>query len=175
MSPRAVYTIGHSTRTFEQLVHLLQAHGIQLLCDIRLIPRSARHPHFNQESLQTALPTRGIQYRHFKDLGGMRNPRPDSENTAWENAHFRGYADYMQTEAFRNALNSLRQAAENQTAAVMCAEGNYFQCHRRLTADALSAYGIPVLHISSQKTAKPHTLTPFARLEGQGVIYPGLL
>jgi len=170
-----IYTIGHSTRSAVEFLELLEAHGIHQLADVRTIPRSKRHPQFASDALAEFLGSHGIAYRHFPGLGGLRKPRPDSENTAWRTEGFRGYADYMQTGAFREALQTLEQFAQQATTAVMCAEAVWWQCHRRLLADALLVRGVPVRHILSLGEAKPHELSEFARETGGGIIYPGLL
>ena len=168
-----VYAIGHSTRTLDQFVEILKAHEITLLADIRTIPKSRHNPQFNRESLEAELPKAGIQYRHLKELGGLRRAAKDSINTGWENASFRGYADYMQTREFVGALRDLMELARGERVAIMCAEGNPFRCHRSLVADALTVRGVRVLHISSRKSAKEHTLTPFAQVDGTRITYPG--
>ena len=176
-----IHTIGHSTHSAEAFLGLLKAHGIGQLADVRTIPKSRRHPHFSQEQLDTFLGRQGFQYRHLPALGGLRKPRADSINTAWQHPGFRGYADYMQTEAFVHALDELLMFARDGAArggsrtAVMCAEARWWQCHRRLLSDALLVRDVPVRHIVSPAEAKPHELTPFARVEHGKVIYPGLL
>lgn len=168
-----VYAIGHSTRPLEELAELLHAHGVKLLCDIRSIPKSRHNPQYNKNNLSKELPEYKIRYRHLKALGGLRRTSPDSVNTAWKNASFRGYADYMQTEDFEKALKSLIERSQKTPLAIMCAEGNPYRCHRLLVADALTAHKIPVLHISSRKSARPHQLTAFAKVRGKKVTYPG--
>ena len=167
-----IYAIGHSTRPLDKFGEILKAHEISLLADIRTIPKSRHNPQFNEESLALELPKMGIKYRHLKDLGGLRHPSKDSINVGWENASFRGYADYMQTREFALALDELIKLAEEERVAIMCAEGNPFRCHRSLVADALTARGVGVLHISSRKNAKVHVLTPFAKVEGTRITYP---
>ena len=169
-----IYTVGHSIHSADAFVTLLRTHGILQLADVRLIPKSRRYPHFCSEPLEAVLAAAGIRYRHFPDLGGRRRPRPDSVNTAWKVETFRGYADYMQTPRFRDALEDLLTFAEERTA-IMCAEAVWWQCHRRLLADQLLVNGIPVLHILSTASPKPHELSEFARESGDGLIYPGLL
>ncbi len=169
-----IYAIGHSTRPLDAFVEILQAHGITLLADIRTVPKSRHNPQFSQESLEQELPRRGIKYRHLGELGGLRHASKDSVNTGWENASFRGYADYMQTPEFQAALDWLVGLAADERVAIMCAEGNPFRCHRSLVADALTVRGITVLHISSRKSAKPHSLTPFAKVEGTRITYPSV-
>jgi uncharacterized protein (DUF488 family) len=144
------------------------------LADIRTVPRSRRHPQFVREALAGSLPPAGMDYRHFPGLGGLRKPRPDSTNTAWRNEGFRGYADYMQTATFAQALDDLVQWAAQPTA-IMCAEAVWWQCHRQLIADALVARGVEVRHIISTAPPERHRLTDFARVEGARVTYPGLV
>jgi uncharacterized protein (DUF488 family) len=169
-----LYTIGHSTRTLDELVETLRSVGVDLLVDIRAIPRSRHTPQFNRESLSTELPRRGIRYQHMQALGGLRKPRPDSRNTAWRNASFRGFADYMESPEFAAALDELRAlAGDGRSAAIMCAEAVPWRCHRSLVADALTSHGDTVLHLMGPNKAQPHALTPFARVEGGRVTYPG--
>jgi len=170
-----VYTIGHSTRPIEVFIELLEAHGIKQLYDIRSIPHSRRHPHFSQGALAAALGEAGVVYRHAAALGGRRKPRRDSANTAWRVEGFRGYADYMETDAFRDALDQLVRIARDTPTAIMCAEAVWWQCHRQLVADALVAAGVEVGHISSTSAAKPHTLTDFAQVVGGRVSYRRLI
>jgi uncharacterized protein (DUF488 family) len=152
----------------------LKAHGIRLLADVRTIPKSRHNPQFGKEELSRALRNRRIGYRHMPGLGGLRHPKKDSINTGWKNASFRGYADYMQTPAFGQALDALIKLAAARPTAIMCAEAVPWRCHRSLIADALTARGIAVEHIFSPTNRKPHTYTPFARVDGVSVTYPGL-
>jgi len=169
-----LYTIGHSTRTLDELVEVLRSFGVRTLVDIRTLPRSRHTPQFNREALSRRLPRRGIRYRHLPGLGGLRRPRADSTNTAWRNASFRGFADYMETPEFAVALRDLRALArEAGPVAVMCAEAVPWRCHRSVVADALVAQGDEVLHITARAKAHPHPLTPWARVEGGRVSYPG--
>lgn len=173
-----IWTIGHSTRSADAFVTLLQLHGITGLADVRTIPKSKRHPHFGGEALAGRLAREGVEYRHFPVLGGLRRPRADSSNTAWKNASFRGYADHMQTPEFRDALDALVEFGGSTNAAVMCAEAVWWQCHRMLIADALTARGIDVRHIMGDRgpsAVQPHRLTPFARVSSGRVTYPGLI
>ena len=170
-----IMTIGHSTRPPEQFIGLLQAHGVTAVADVRTVPRSRRHPHYSRDALPGLLASHGIAYEHFPGLGGLRKPRPDSKNTAWRHPSFRAYADHMQSGEFRQALEDLLAFARKFFPAVMCAEAQWWQCHRQLVADALVARGIDVRHIMSPSSAPPHQLTPFARLDGQNVHYPGLV
>jgi uncharacterized protein (DUF488 family) len=167
-----VFTIGHSTRTLEALVELLHAHGITRLVDVRTVPRSRRNPQFNRDALPASLAGAGIEYVHMRDLGGLRKARRDSINTAWRNASFRGYADYMQTREFDEALGTLVAHAEHARVAIMCAEAVPWRCHRSMIADALVVRGVAVRHILSAQRTDPHALTGFARVDGVRVTYP---
>ena len=170
-----LFTIGHSNRTLEDFLALLKAHGIELLADIRTVPKSRHNPQFNREAMASSLPSAGIEYVHMPELGGLRHPRRDSINLAWRNASFRGYADYMQTPAFENALGKLLEAAALRRTAVMCAEALPWRCHRSLVADAVTARGVPVGHILTAAPAGLHKMTPFASVDGSTVTYPGIL
>lgn len=170
-----ILTIGHSTRSADEFLALLRRHDVDVLADVRTVPRSRRHPHFAGDALAAALARHGIEYRHFKDLGGLRKPRADSRNAGWRNAGFRGYADHMQTAEFESALLALMTLAETRRVAVMCAEARWWQCHRQLIADALVARGVEVRHVISAGEAPLHTLTPFARVDGGRVSYPALI
>jgi uncharacterized protein (DUF488 family) len=172
---RPIFTIGHSTRPIEEFINLLQAHGVEQLIDIRTIPRSRTNPQFNREALPESLAAAGIGYRHMPSLGGLRHARPDSLNTAWRNASFRGYADYMQTPEFAAAVEKLMALGRDKQTAVMCAEAVPWRCHRSLVGDALTARGIPVEDIMSATRRPLHTLTPFAQVEGTRVWYPALV
>jgi uncharacterized protein (DUF488 family) len=169
-----IFTVGHSTRPIEEFVHLLEAHGVQRLIDIRTVPRSRTNPQFNRDTLPASLKTAGIEYLHMPELGGLRHARPDSPNTAWRNDSFRGYADYMQTQEFAGAIERLIEIGARKQVAVMCAEAVPWRCHRSLVADALTARGISVEDILIATRRQPHQLTPFARVEGTRVWYPGL-
>ena len=168
-----ILTIGHSTRPIEDFITMLKAHGVERLVDIRTVPRSRTNPQFNRETLPESLKTAGIDYSHLGALGGLRHAKPDSLNTGWRNTSFRGYADYMQTSEFSEAVEELVEIAGKQQIAIMCAEAVPWRCHRSLVADALSARGISVEHIMSTTRRQPHTLTSFAKIEGQRVTYPG--
>jgi uncharacterized protein (DUF488 family) len=169
-----IHTIGHSTRSIGDFIGLLNAHGIVQLADVRTVPKSRRHPQFVREALAQSLPAAGIAYRHFPALGGLRKPRADSRNTAWRHSGFRGYADYIETSAFEEALDAL-VAWSGRPTALMCAEAVWWQCHRRLIADALTARHIDVRHIMSAGPESPHELTEFARVTSGRVSYPGLI
>jgi uncharacterized protein (DUF488 family) len=172
MSRRALYTIGHSTRTAEALLGLLRDHGIEVLVDVRTIPRSRQNPQFNRDALARTLKTAGIEYVHRPALGGLRHPRKDSVNLGWRNASFRGYADYMQTGEFVRALAELEAMAQAQPTAIMCAEAVPWRCHRGLIADALTVRGRPVLHIQGSGPPTPHRTTPFMRTVEGRAVYP---
>lgn len=168
-----VFTIGHSTRSSEEFIALLRECWVELLIDVRRFPMSRRHPQFNRPELSASLQAAGIGYRHEEMLGGRRAAREDSPNTAWRNAQFRGYADHMDTPAFRQAVDELVQRAERTVQAVMCAEAVPWRCHRNLLADALVARGLEVRHIIQPGKANPHSLNPDARLLADGRILYG--
>lgn len=165
-------TIGHSNRSLEAFLEILKAHGVDLLVDVRTVPRSRHNPQFNREALPKALASAAIEYRHMPGLGGLRHARKDSGNTGWQNLSFRGYADYMETAEFEKNLAELLLLDEGRRMAIMCAESVPWRCHRSLIADALTARGIQVRHIMSASKASPHKLTSFARVGGAKVTYP---
>ena len=168
-----MFTIGHSTRTLEELVGILKAHGVGTLVDVRTVPRSRRVPWFNAETLGGDLGRVGIGYVPMGELGGLRKARADSMNTGWRNASFRGYADYMQTPAFEAGVERLIEIASSGPTVIMCAEAVPWRCHRSLIGDAMIARGWRVVDLMGEKSAKPHKLTEFARVEGTKVTYPG--
>ena len=168
-----IFTIGHSTRTLDEVVQLLQANHVDLVADVRTVPASRRMPHFGKASLERELPLRGIRYVHVAALGGLRKTRPDSINAAWRNASFRGYADHMQSAEFERGIEELQALAASHTVAVMCAEAVPWRCHRSLLADALTVRGVEVLHITGPSRPSPHSLTPFARVDDGRITYPG--
>ena len=169
-----LWTMGHSTLPIDSFAAMLLAHEIELLVDVRTVPRSRHNPQFNRDTLPGSLSAHGIGYLHMPGLGGLRHARKDSLNTAWRNASFRGYADYMATTEFASNLDDLARLADSQRVCIMCAEAVPWRCHRSLIADALTARGLQVRHILSVSAGKPHTLTPFAQLDGTRVTYPGL-
>jgi uncharacterized protein (DUF488 family) len=169
-----VLTVGHSTRPIDAFLHLLDAHGIKRLVDVRTVPRSRHNPQFNKDSLPAALQRAGIAYTHMPALGGLRHPRRDSINLGWRNPGFRGFADYMQTPEFEHALSHLIAMAEKERACIMCAEAVPWRCHRSLIADALLVRGLQVEEISSVRRTQPHKLTSFANVFGTEVTYPTL-
>jgi uncharacterized protein (DUF488 family) len=169
-----VFTIGHSTRPIDEFINLLTAHDVRRLIDVRTIPQSRHNPQFGREQFSASLESAGIHYTHMPGLGGLRRPRKDSSNTAWRNASFRGYADYMQTREFQENLDRCIALAKQEKVALMCAEAVPWRCHRSLIADALLARGIDVQEIATPAETRPHTLTPWAQVEGTRVTYPGL-
>lgn len=167
-----ILTLGHSTRSFDELIELLRAHGVERLVDVRRFPMSRAHPHFNKARLSRRLERRGIEYLHLEALGGRRSPAPDSPNAAWRNRAFRGYADHMSTSGFRAALALLRKLAREKRTAVLCAEALPWRCHRWLLSDALSAWGLRVEHILGLSSPRLHRRPAFARLRGRSLTYP---
>lgn len=167
-----ILTIGHSTHPIAEFLRLLEAHGVEALADVRTVPRSRHNPQFNLDELPESLRRAGIPYRHMPELGGLRRARRDSPNTGWRNSSFRGYADYMQTAEFADALDSLMALARERRVAIMCAESVPWRCHRSLIADALAVRGIAVQHIMTVSSARPHSMTAFARVEGTRITYP---
>jgi uncharacterized protein (DUF488 family) len=164
-----VYTIGHSTRSLDELIRLLRESAVGRLADIRRFPGSRRYPHFSRESLSKSLPESGIDYVHVPELGGRRDELPDSRNTALRNGQFRGYADHMATAEFRDALDHLLDDA--RTTAVMCAEAVPWRCHRNFVADELVRRGHEVVHILNFGSRKKHDLNPMAHDAGGFLVY----
>jgi len=160
-----IWTIGHSTRTIDEFISLLEENEIKLLVDVRAWPGSKRYPQFNKDALAESLNAQGIHYEHFPELGGKRKSKPDSRNTAWRNASFRGYADYMETEQFQKGIERLLDgAAEAGPTAIMCAEAVWWRCHRSLIADYLKVRGVKVLHVLRANKVEPHPYTSAARI-----------
>jgi uncharacterized protein (DUF488 family) len=160
-----IWTIGHSTRAIDDFISLLKENEINLLVDVRAWPGSKRYPQFNKDTLAESLNAHGIRYEHFPELGGKRKSKPDSRNTAWRNASFRGYADYMETEQFQKGIERLLDvAAEAGPTAIMCAEAVWWRCHRSLIADYLKARGVEVLHVLGANKVEPHPYTSAARI-----------
>ena len=167
-----IWTIGHSTRSIEDFLSALQANQIKLIADVRALPGSKRYPQFNKENLAASLSAHGIAYEHLPELGGRRKPNPISINTAWRNASFRGYADYMETEEFRKGMNRLIDlASEICPAAIMCAEAVWWRCHRALISDFLKVRGIEVTHIFEATKSEPHPFTSAARIVNGELTY----
>ena len=165
-----IHTIGHSTREFSEFLRLLESHGIGSVVDVRRYPASRRHPQYARGALEQALEAAGIAYTHEVDLGGRREPRSDSPNTAWRSLSFRGYADYMDSQPFQAALERVIALAGKPAIAVMCAEAVPWRCHRQLIADALVARGHEVRHILSVDRADAHRLSSFARVLPNGLL-----
>jgi uncharacterized protein (DUF488 family) len=169
---RIVYTIGHSTRSLDDFIALVRENGITQLIDIRTIPKSRHNPQFNKEVLSRALRNRRIGYRHMKGLGGLRHAKKDSINMAWQNVSFRGFADYMQTDAFEKNLKKLMHYARKKQTAIMCAEAVPWRCHRSLIGDALLIHGFDVENIMSHTKTEKHVLTAWAQVRGDKIWYP---
>lgn len=167
-----VLTVGHSTRTIDEFIELLTSHGVERVVDVRTIPRSRRHPHFEKNALSRSLKRAGIAYSHAAALGGLRRTRADSPNGGWRNTSFRGYADHMQSPEFEEALEEIAAQALHERLALMCAEAVPWRCHRSLIADALLVRGFEVEDLSSPTRRLPHRLTPFARVQGGRITYP---
>jgi uncharacterized protein (DUF488 family) len=168
----SVLTIGHSTRTVEEFICLLQAHAVSRVVDVRTVPRSWHNPQFNKASLPRSLKKAGLGYIHMPGLGGLRHAKRDSINMGWRNTSFRGYADYMQTPEFEQSLEELIQLANKERIAIMCAEAVPWRCHRSLIADALLVHGVRAEDIMSPTSRQVHALTPFAKVRGTTITYP---
>ena len=175
MTSGLVFTIGHSTRSIEEFIRLLKAHGVQRVIDVRTIPRSRHNPQFNRDQLSAALHRARIHYRHMPGLGGLRRPLRDSTNMGWRNAGFRGYADYMQTSTFTQNLDRCIDFAKRERVVLMCAEAVPWRCHRSLIADALLVRGMKVSEISTGVRTRPHSLTSWARRTGTRLTYPAVV
>lgn len=171
--PKQIWTIGHSNQSIEAFIGLLTSHHISALADVRLLPGSRKHPQFNAEALEQSLADVGISYHPFPELGGRRRPRPDSPNTAWRNASFRGYADYMDSPEWRGGLERLERLACERKTAVMCAETLWWKCHRALISDFEKARGVEVLHILSDNKVEEHPYTSAAQLIDGRLSYAG--
>jgi uncharacterized protein (DUF488 family) len=167
-----LWTIGHSTKSIDEFLALLTSHGITCLIDVRTVPRSRHNPQFNTNTLAKHLKKSRLAYAHEPRLGGLRKPKKDSINAGWKNASFRGFADYMQTEDFVAALESLMAESRKAPTVIMCAEAVPWRCHRSLIADALAVRGWTVRHIMTKTKADVHRLTPFAVAEGDRITYP---
>jgi len=168
-----IWTVGHSTRSFEEFFELLAEHRIERLADVRRFPASRRVPWATRQWLAAALRKRKIDYEPFEDLGGFRKPTAGSRNTGWRNAGFQGYADYMASSEFAGGLDRLVRLAAKAPTAIMCAEAVPWKCHRSLLSDALLARGVRVQHILASGKTEEHRLTKFAKIEGPRVTYPG--
>ena len=167
-----VYTIGHSTRTLAEFIAILKQYGIELLVDVRTVPRSRHVPEYNVDTLPGALEKEGIGHLYMASLGGLRKTSKDSPNMGWRNKSFRGYADYMQTDEFNEGIDQLMRSARTKTVAIMCAEAVPWRCHRSLIGDALLVRGVEVIDIFDAKKAEPEKLTSFAQVSGTRILYP---
>jgi uncharacterized protein (DUF488 family) len=168
----AVFSLGHSTLPIQHFIALLETYGVKRVVDIRTVPGSRHNPQFGAAALARSLAASNLDYVHLKALGGLRRPREGLRNAAWRNTSFRGYADYMQTAAFQDALEILMQMGREKRISMMCAEAVPWRCHRSLVADALLVRGVPVIEILSPSNYRAHPLTPFAHVEGTQVTYP---
>ena len=166
-----IFTIGHSTRTIEEFLEMLNSFNIKVLADIRRLPGSRKYPQFDQDALKKSLEENGIEYVYIEDLGGRRKVSPDSKNTTWRNKSFQGYADYMETESFENGIKVLEKFAIEKNSAMMCSEAVWWRCHRSMVSDFLKAKGWEVLHIMSLGKATEHPYTAPARIVGNKVFY----
>ena len=167
-----IWTIGHSTRRIDIFLSLLEENGIKLVADVRMFPGSKRYPQFGRGALAKSLGEHGIRYEHFPELGGRRKAKPDSKNTAWRNEAFRGYADYMETEDFRNGIARLVDLAhQSGPTAITCAEAVWWRCHRSLISDYLKARGVEVIHILDEKKTEPHPFTSAAQIVNGDLSY----
>ena len=167
-----VLTIGHSTLALENFINLLKANNVAKVVDIRTIPRSRHNPQFNKATLPISLNLVGIGYLHMRGLGGLRHPVKDSLNSGWQNASFRGFADYMQTVEFRENIQELIELAKKEQIILMCAEAVPWRCHRSLIADALLIRGVKVEHVLGTTHRRPHIITPWAKVTGLNILYP---
>lgn len=168
-----VFTIGHSTRPFDKFMEILELFRIEMVVDVRTIPKSRHNPQFNMDDLKGNLEVHGIGYIHMAGLGGLRKTRIDSINTGWKNPSFRGYADYMQTLEFENSLEQLINIAREKVTIIMCAEAVPWRCHRSLIGDVLLVRGLKVEDIISERISTPHKVTSWARVDGDTITYPG--
>ena len=166
-----VLTIGHSTRTLEEFVQLLEVYGLTLVVDVRTVPRSRHNPQFNKETLPTILKHYGVRYIHMPEIGGLRHPKHESVNTAWKNSGFRGYADYMHTQEFADSLLKIVALARENRLALMCAEALPWRCHRNLISDALVVRHLKVEHIIGKDSVINHELNSLAQVEGTKITY----
>jgi uncharacterized protein (DUF488 family) len=166
-----LWTIGHSTRSADEFLHLLIQNQIQALADVRRFPGSRKYPHFNADALRESVSAAGIEYVPLMELGGRRKARPDSKNMAWRNESFRGYADYMETAEFQAGIDKLMELARQKRTAVMCSEAVWWRCHRSLIADYLKARGVDVRHILSETKVEAHPYTSAARIRRGRLTY----
>ncbi len=168
-----IYTIGHSTHPIEEFIEILKTYKIELLVDVRTIPKSRHNPQFNEPELKASLEKESIGYIRLETLGGLRHTSAASINTAWRNNAFRGFADYMQTEEFEKGMQELGELAQGKMTTIMCAEAVPWRCHRSLIGDALLVRSFQVEDIMGEKSSRLHKLTPWAKVEGTKITYPG--
>jgi uncharacterized protein (DUF488 family) len=171
-SASIVYTIGHSTRKLSEFIQILKDYSIDYVVDIRPVAKSRHNPQFNSAHLEKILKKHDIYYYHFTQLGGFRHVQKDSVNLAWHNESFRGFADYMQTQEFKDAIKMLLKAVNKYHVVLMCAEAVPWRCHRSLIGDALMVRDIEVIDIFDEHHSKPHVLTSWAQVEGTDITYP---
>ena len=169
---RVIWTIGHSTHTIEEFIDMLKSFQIECVADIRSFPGSRRYPHFNKEALEVSLSENNIKYTHLRELGGRRKGRPDSTNTGWRLAAFRGYADYMETSSFKEAIKELESLGSGERTAYMCAEAVWWRCHRSLVSDYLKLHKWKVMHIMGIGKTQEHTYTSPAQIVNGELLYP---
>jgi uncharacterized protein (DUF488 family) len=168
----SIFTVGHSTQPLSVFLNRLELHHISFVADVRSIPRSRHNPQYNKETLSVSLAKVAMQYRHMAALGGLRRAGTDALNAGWENASFRGFADYMQTADFRKGLEELIELSGTERLVIMCAEALPWRCHRSLISDAILIRGFNVLHIMPDGHSRPHTLTAFSEVDGMQIAYP---
>lgn len=168
---KKLWTIGHSTHSFDEFMTMLQSFNIEFLVDIRSFPGSRKFPQFNKDNLETSIPENNIDYTHLLKLGGRRKVNPDSENTVWRNASFRGYADYMETAEFKEGLETLKEMAAQKRTAIMCSEAVWWRCHRSMVSDALKAQGWEVIHIMGVEKEQEHPYTQPAKIVDGALSY----
>jgi len=166
-----IWTIGHSTRSLDEFIAMLKSFQIELIADIRSFPGSRKYPQYNKEALEISLPQNNIRYFHLKNLGGRRKANPDSKNTAWRHVAFRGYADYMETDAFKEGIKELEKIALKKRTAYMCSEAVWWRCHRSMVSDYLKVNGWTVMHIMGIGKDEEHPYTSPARIIGNKLVY----
>jgi len=171
MKTKEIWTIGHSTHTFEAFISLLKSFEIELLVDVRRFPGSRRYPHFNKDNLDKSILEAGIKYIHMEDLGGRRTVQPNSKNDAWRLKSFQAYADYMETDDFKIAIKKLKSLAETNKTAIMCAEAVWWSCHRSLISDCLKYDEWTVMHITGKSKSTEHPYTKPAKIENGKLLY----
>ena len=172
MSRTTVWTIGHSTRDLDEFIELLKESNVKAVADVRSFPGSRKFPHFNAENLAISLPSAGIDYVPFKQLGGRRKVRKDSPHTVWRHEAFRGYADYMDTDDFTKGIQALLELAEKERTAIMCSEAVWWRCHRSMISDYLKSIGVRVIHIMAPGKTEEHPYTSAASIVDGTLIYP---